>query len=120
MQSRLIDFVCVLVIGLAGVKLRCLLYHFTLFTSPQLLKRYMYCCQISFQIQHYCLSQLICHCSGWYKQWEIIPCFNRAHKAKFNGAALHSAPVQQRVNRNLIGVAAMKDWNTKQNQNSDM
>lgn len=28
--------------------------------------------------------------------------------------------MQHRVYRNLIGVAAMKDWSTKQNQNSDM
>lgn len=70
--------------------------------------------------QCYCLSQLICDCSTRYQQWEIIPCFNRAPNGKFNGAALHSAPMQHRVNRNLIGVAAMKDWNTKQNQNSDM
>lgn len=39
MQSMLIGFVHDLVIGLAAVKLKCLLCHFTLSASPQLFER---------------------------------------------------------------------------------
>lgn len=113
MQSRQISFVCVLVIGLAGIKLRYLFCHFTHFTSPQLFKKIVLREEIWQEYTMYCLShqmKLICDHSAWHKQWEIIPCFNRAHKAK---SSLHSALMQHRVNRNLIGVAAMKDYRTQ-------
>lgn len=37
---------------------------------------------------------------------ELIACFNSVHKAKF--CAAPSAPLQHRVNRNLVGVVAVE------------